>query len=161
MAECKCGCGTQMSGLDSRGRAVSFIFGHGCRGVKRPGMKHSGQFQKGFNPWNKGMTGYENKGTFKIGHEGMKGEKSPNWRGGSQLERTGYLSIRFNGIKVYLHRHLMEQKLDRKLYRSEHVHHINHDKLDNRIENLILINANEHSSYHANVMWGNLAKGGI
>ena len=42
----------------------------------------------------------------------------------------------------------MEQKLGRKLDRNEHVHHLNGDKTDNRIENLELIPAREHHRQH-------------
>lgn len=44
----------------------------------------------------------------------------------------------------YEHRVVMEEALGRKLLRSEHVHHINHDGLDNRLENLELLNHAEH-----------------
>jgi hypothetical protein len=42
----------------------------------------------------------------------------------------------------------MEQMLGRKLARHEHVHHLNGDKTDNRIENLALIPAREHHRQH-------------
>lgn len=44
-------------------------------------LKHDKQFKKGIEPWNKGQH-IENKGTYKKGHLGLKGEKNPNWNGG-------------------------------------------------------------------------------
>lgn len=49
---------------------------------------------------------------------------------------------------VMLHTILMERKLGRYLSNDEVVHHINHDKSDNRIENLMLMTKYEHRSMH-------------
>jgi HNH endonuclease len=46
------------------------------------------------------------------------------------------------------HRYLMEQHLGRKLITKEVVHHINGDKLDNRIENLEVMTPAEHNRHH-------------
>lgn len=53
-----------------------------------------------------------------------------------------------DGRKVLEHRWVMEQHIGRRLLRSEQVHHINHDRLDNRIENLELVSVREHAERH-------------
>lgn len=53
-----------------------------------------------------------------------------------------------NTYKKYLgrheHRYLMEKKLGRKLLRSEHVHHIDGNKHNNSLDNLIVLSDAEH-----------------
>ena len=53
-----------------------------------------------------------------------------------------------NGKKVRAHRWIMEQKLGRKLRPDEHIHHINGNPLDNRIENLQIIDVVSHNRLH-------------
>jgi hypothetical protein len=55
-----------------------------------------------------------------------------------------YRTVKVNGKTKLLHRHLMEQHLGRALRRDEHVHHINGDRYDNRIENLEVVSALTH-----------------
>lgn len=54
-------------------------------------------------------------------------------------------------IYAYEHRLLMEQKIGRFLNFNENVHHINHNSLDNRIENLRLISSYDHGKYHSDL----------
>lgn len=59
-----------------------------------------------------------------------------------------YKTIRVDGKKKLLHRYLMEKKLGRQLLNNEYVHHINGNKLDNRIENLMVMSPKDHANLH-------------
>ena len=61
---------------------------------------------------------------------------------------TRYRILKINGRKIAEHRYVMEQFLGRPLRTDEIVHHLNEDKLDNRLENLELTTAAEHGRHH-------------
>lgn len=59
-----------------------------------------------------------------------------------------YKQIEVNGKSMLEHRYVMERHLGRKLLHDEQIHHINGDRFDNRVENLMVVNQEEHDRFH-------------
>lgn len=77
------------------------------------------------------------------------GDQHRNWQGGKYINDRGYLMISIGQGKYgYAHRIEMEKYLGRELKKEEIVHHINGDRLDNRIENLEIMTLGNHSRLH-------------
>ena len=92
----------------------------------------------------------------------MSGVNNPAWKGGVMMNRhhgnykgaiyvqcpTAFLSMARKDGYVIQHRLMVAQAIGRPLLRTEVVHHINHNSLDNRIENLQLFaNNSDHKRY--------------
>jgi len=91
-----------------------------------------------------------------------KMEKSHRWKGGRSIKGQ-YVYVRMydndpffcmaihckrGGGDILEHRLIMARHLNRVLAPQEHVHHLNGDKQDNRIENLELVSRNNHHLYN-------------
>lgn len=79
-------------------------------------------------------------------------QKNPNWKGGITSAKGGYLRVRIEkGVYILQHRLVMEKHLGRKLTKEEVVHHIDGNRINNNIKNLMLMaNQKEHREYHIN-----------
>lgn len=58
--------------------------------------------------------------------------------GQGTIDSKGYRRLTVNGQPILEHRYVMGQHLGRPLEKHETVHHLNGDRLDNRLENLQL-----------------------
>jgi NAD-dependent dihydropyrimidine dehydrogenase PreA subunit len=88
----------------------------------------------GYKPWNIGLTYQKASGNFYINKSGYK------------LYYIG--DKKYKGGYVAEHRIVMELSLKRRLKQGEVIHHIDGDKANNNLENLLLCNKSLHRSTH-------------
>jgi hypothetical protein len=59
-----------------------------------------------------------------------------------------YPAVSIHGEKLHIHRLLMSWYKKRRLGRTEYVHHKDHDKMNGRLSNLVLLPEKVHQSLH-------------
>ena len=85
----------------------------------------------------------------KLYKERFVGVGHPQWNGGKSITWNGYISLWIAPHqRMYEHRFIMEKHLNRKLTVHEDVHHINGNKQDNRLINLIVLTKSIHTRHH-------------
>jgi len=131
---------------DNKGRFVKGNEGHP--------RKHSNKTKKKMS---KNYNYHTNSGCFKKGDN--IGTNHRNWKGGREVTKFGYVLIyspnhpKAHKNKVFEHIIIMEGHIGRHLLEEERIHHINGNKEDNSVENLILCNSqSEHIKlYHPDI----------
>ena len=76
-------------------------------------------------------------------HQFNRGEEASNWRGGI----TPYKIIAVNGKQILEHRYVWEREYG-EIPKGWVIHHLNGDKRDNRIDNLMAMPSGYHWSDH-------------
>jgi hypothetical protein len=90
---------------------------------------------------------------------GMIGPDNPSWNGGKSI-KDGYIMILKRdhpnaNARGYVHEHrlVMESKLGRNLGKNEIVHHLDGDKKNNCIDNLVRMSQSDHLKLMNNQWW--------
>lgn len=85
-----------------------------------------------------------------------KGKKMPKlwgahnsmWKNGFIHKASGYHISHFQGTRIRTNRLIMEQHIGRKLKKTEVVHHIDRNRSNNSIKNLMLMSVSDHCRLH-------------
>lgn len=94
---------------------------------------------------------------FVRGHH-VIGDKNPRYNGYKSIDNDGYRLLykpdHLNSRKwgwILEHRYIVSKYLGRPLKKDELIHHINENRLDNRLSNLMIMTRQEHQHHHISV----------
>lgn len=160
---CSCGCNQKMPKMNAHLKPMKFLPGHNS--IKYKFLKEQliecscgcGELIPIINSRNK-------YAKYKTGHNMRRGNQSPAWKGGKIITSKGYKLIHVPDHPycdsrgyVFEHRLVYEAYLTKLngiktiLHPSIIIHHLDHNKLNNKLNNLILTNRKEHLiKYHYN-----------
>jgi hypothetical protein len=129
-------------------------------GIRKDGTKMG--FQKGCVSAFKGK--HHTKETRLKMKKAKKGKyflsDNPNWKGGKQIASNGYTWVKVPEGTIgafkrkpfvnYMleHRYIMSEHLKRPLNSKEVIHHIDENRSNNKLSNLLLLSISEHTKLH-------------
>jgi HNH endonuclease len=116
--------------------------------VRQRTKKHQGVCTKCGKPWTRGY----------AGKKFCDRRCMSKYGGGRYIDNKGYVRVIVGGKDYKEHRLVMEQHLGRKLSPTEHIHHLNGVKHDNRLENLQIVSSQEHTAITAHDTWSTWRK---
>jgi hypothetical protein len=127
-------------------------------------------FPKGIRVWNEGLTKFDDSRIVSYDHNRVKRKimksnfnqtmRAVNPPIGTKYTNHGYILIyqpdwpsslqKANHLKGYIYEHvyLMEKHLGRSLMENEVIHHIDGDKQNNKLENLLVVTGRGHKLLH-------------
>ena len=121
------------------------------KGIMKPNKT---SFKKGCIPWNKGLKGIH----LSLRTEFKEGHRSSNWQPvGTITKRTSKREIRIfikiaepNKWEEYA-KYIWKKKYG-KILKGDVIHHIDGNKLNDNIENLVAISVSEHMKLHSGLV---------